>query len=114
MKTDREWTNSEEFKQYVKKWAEKIGVQPRVITLRPMKRKWASCSTERRLTFNTDLFNESREFGEYVIVHELLHLLVPRHGKLFRSLLTAYMPNWDKVVEVRYAMQKHDNSQINI
>jgi hypothetical protein len=91
------WTSADEFRECVKAWAKKIGVQPRVVTLRPMKRKWGSCSTEGRLTFNTDLLNESREFGEYVIVEELLHLRVPNHGKLFRALLTAYVPNWERI-----------------
>jgi predicted metal-dependent hydrolase len=37
-----------------------------------------------------------RPLGEYVIVHELAHLLGPNHGKLFKSFMTAYMPDWEE------------------
>jgi predicted metal-dependent hydrolase len=58
-----------------------------------MNRKWASCSSKGRLTFNTDLLDEPASFRREVIVHELLHLKVPNHGKVFRSLLRAYLAN---------------------
>jgi len=60
-----------------------------------MKKKWASCSPTRTVTFSEDLLKERREFQEYVIVHELLHLRVRNHGKLFRSLLSLYLPDWE-------------------
>jgi predicted metal-dependent hydrolase len=62
-----------------------------------MTRKWASCSTAGWLTFSRDLLQEETRFRDVVIVHELLHLLVPNHGKLFRSLMTAYVPAWERV-----------------
>jgi predicted metal-dependent hydrolase len=58
-----------------------------------MTRKWASCSSKGRVTFNSDLFHEPYRFQEFVIVHELLHLKISNHGKLFKSLLNAYLPN---------------------
>jgi len=61
-----------------------------------MNRKWASCSPKGRVTFSVDLLETDRDFQEYVIVHELLHLRVPNHGRLFRSLLSAYLPDWEK------------------
>lgn len=81
------------FKAEVNAWAKKIGVDPKEIHVRPMKRKWASCSSKGRLTFNTDLLEEPASFRREVIVHELLHLKVPNHGKVFRSLLKAYLAN---------------------
>ena len=84
------------FRTRVSEWADKIGVQPQEIHLRPTRRKWASCSSRGRLTFDTGLLRESRTFGDYVIVHELLHLRVPNHGKLFKSLLSAFVPGWEK------------------
>jgi predicted metal-dependent hydrolase len=72
-------------------WARKIGVEPKEIHLRPMKRKWASCSTKGRLTFDTGLLSQPAAFRREVIVHELLHLKVPNHGPVFRSLLRAYL-----------------------
>jgi predicted metal-dependent hydrolase len=79
------------FKSEVQAWAKKIGVEPKEIHIRPMKRKWASCSTKGRLTFDTDLLRQPAEFRREVIVHELLHLKVPNHGPVFRSLLRAYL-----------------------
>jgi hypothetical protein len=56
-----------------------------------MKRKWGSCSTSGRVSFDADLLRQHAEFRKRVIVEELLHLRVPGHGKLFRSLLRAWL-----------------------
>ncbi|MEW6040247.1 MAG: M48 family metallopeptidase [Elusimicrobiota bacterium] len=85
-----------EFKSVIFKWADKIKVEPKEIHLRLMKNKWASLSESGRLTFNTELFGMDRSFCDYVIVHELLHIKVPNHGKLFKSLMFAFLPNWEK------------------
>ena len=61
-----------------------------------MRRKWGSCSTKGILTLDYQLYNRDQGFQDYVIVHELLHLRVPNHGKLFKSLMTAYVPDWKK------------------
>jgi predicted metal-dependent hydrolase len=79
------------FKSEVRAWAERIGVQPEKITLRPMKRKWASCSTSGNLTFDVDLIRQPAEFRRKAIIHELLHLKIPNHGKLFKALEQKYM-----------------------
>jgi len=50
------------------------------------------------LTFSQDLLREQRPFQEAVVVHELLHLRVPNHGRLFKSLMTAYVPDWEHVM----------------
>ncbi len=88
-----ETISTEVFKSEVNAWAKKIGVEPTEVHLRPMKKKWASCSSKGRLTFNTDLLREPAAFRREVIVHELLHLKLPNHGKVFRSLLRAYLAN---------------------
>ena len=79
------------FKAEVRAWARRIGVEPTSITIRPMRRKWASCSSQGRLTFSVDLLRQPASFRREVIVHELLHLKIPNHGTLFRSLLRAYL-----------------------
>jgi len=81
----------EVFKSEVRAWAERLGVQPREIRVRPMKRKWASCSYNGRLTFDVELLSQPAKFRAEVIIHELLHLKVPNHGALFRALLKAYI-----------------------
>lgn len=79
------------FHSEVHTWAKRIGVAPKEIRLRPMKRKWASCSIRGRLTFDSALLHEPAAFRREVIVHELLHLKVPNHGKVFKGLLNSYL-----------------------
>jgi predicted metal-dependent hydrolase len=88
-------------KKRAREWAGRIGVQPKELHVRTMTTKWASCSTAGRVTFSSDLLYEPAAFRDYVIVHELLHLQVPNHGKLFKSLLNAFLPNWEKIVQRR-------------
>jgi len=75
----------------VEAWARRVRVEPRQIRITPMKRKWASCSSVGRLSFNRELLEQSAGFRAEVIVHELLHLKVPNHGPLFRALLRAHL-----------------------
>jgi hypothetical protein len=86
------WGSVEEFKDSARAWAKEIRVKPARIQVQRMTKKWASCSPGGVLTFSTDLLGEDRGFGEAVIVHELIHLKVPNHGPVFRSLLKAYLP----------------------
>lgn len=79
------------FKAEVRAWAKRIGVEPREVHLRSMRRTWASCSSNGRLTFNTALLGEPASFRRKVIVHELLHLKIPNHGKVFKALLRAHL-----------------------
>ena len=79
------------FRAEVEAWARRIGVTPREIRLRPMKRKWASCTSRGCLTFNTELLEKPARFRAEVIIHELLHLKSLKHGKLFNALLKAYL-----------------------
>jgi hypothetical protein len=60
-----------------------------------MRRKWASCSSAGWVSFAYDLLHEARGFQDEVIVHELLHLKVPNHGRLFKALLKAYLGHYD-------------------
>ena len=62
-----------------------------------MKNKWASCSTSGNLNFNTELLSLDRDVGDYVIVHELLHFVVPHHGKLWKSLMRAHLGDYERL-----------------
>lgn len=75
-------------------WAKRIRVAPRTLQVRPMTRKWASCSSSGLVSFSSELLDQEKEFRDYVIVHELLHLKIPNHGKLFKGLLSAIIPDW--------------------
>lgn len=79
------------FKAEVVAWAQRIGVHPREIRLRPMKSKWASCSSKGRLTFDTALLRKPARVRAEAVIHELLHLKVPNHGKLFKSLMRTHL-----------------------
>ena len=93
----RTWHDKEEFKAHVYEWADKLDVKVRSLAVRPMRTKWASCSTSGNLNFNAELLGMDRKLGDYVIVHELLHFNVPNHGKLWKSLMTAYLGNYQAI-----------------
>ena len=90
------WRDKEEFKARVLEWADKLGVKANAVYVRPMRRKWASCSTAGTLSFNSELLGLERTLGDYVIVHELLHFSVPNHGKLWKSLMMAHLGDYEK------------------
>lgn len=91
------WRDKEEFKGRVLEWAGKLDVRVRSLAMRPMKNKWASCSTRGNLNFNTELLPLEKTLGDYVIVHELLHFSVPNHGKLWKSLMRAHLGDYESV-----------------
>lgn len=73
-----------------------VGLTPKAKGIRQMKRKWASMSTVGRLTLDAQLLRLPKELGEFVIVHELVHLLAPNHGRVFKSFMLAYLPDWEE------------------
>jgi hypothetical protein len=89
------WRDREAFKARVHEWARKLDVDAKAIYIRPMRRKWASCSTAGTLSFNDELLGMDRELGDYVIVHELLHFSVPNHGRLWKSLMRAHLGDYE-------------------
>lgn len=91
------WKDKAEFKNEVKKYADKLEVKVNRISIRPMSRKWASFSTDGNLNFNDELLALDKKLGRYVIVHELLHFHYPNHGKLWKSLMRAYLGNYEKL-----------------
>lgn len=91
------WQDKEAFKARVQEWARKMDIIIHSITMRKMKSKWASCSTNGNMTFNTELLELSRRIGDYVIVHELLHFRAPNHGRLWKSLMRGYLGEYEVV-----------------
>jgi predicted metal-dependent hydrolase len=94
---------SAKFLERVENWASKLHVEPEAVYLQRMTTKWASCSPAGRICFSSDLMAESDRFRDAVIVHELLHLRIPNHGKLFKSLMNAFVPGWECVAKGRVA-----------
>lgn len=83
------------FKARVRHWSDKLDVHMRSLSVRPMRHKWASCSTAGNLNFNDELLELDRDLIDYVIVHELLHFNVPNHGRLWKSLMRAHLGDYE-------------------
>ena len=85
------------FKNRVHYWAAKLDVKIAWLGVRPMRNKWASCSTNGQLNFNNELLGFDEELWDYVIVHELLHFSVPNHGKLWKSLMQVHLGDYQVI-----------------
>lgn len=96
---EKKINTKDNFKERVHHYAEKIGVEVKSLALRPMKNKWASCSTAGNMNFNVELLSADQQLGDYVIVHELLHFKAPNHSKLWKSLMRAYLGDYEKLEE---------------
>lgn len=77
------------------KWEPLIGVKAKRFFVRKMKTKWGSCNpNSMSIRLNTDLAKKPPECLEYIVVHELLHLLEPTHNNRFMTLMDQFMPDW--------------------
>jgi predicted metal-dependent hydrolase len=95
----KRWHNKREFKARVHEWAKKLDAKVATIYVRPMCRKWASCSTAGNLNFSSELLDLDCDLGDYVIVHELLHFSVPNHGKLWKSQMRVHLGEHEQLAE---------------
>jgi predicted metal-dependent hydrolase len=89
--------NKSDLLEIIDAWQGKLKVKPNRIQIRKMKNKWSSCSSNGNITINSELTRLPKEIVEYAIVHELLHLIVPNHGKTFKVLLSVYLPAWEEL-----------------
>jgi len=79
----------------IAQWERRLGVRVRGYFLQRMKTKWGSCNHRAgHIRLNTELVKKPRDLLEYVVVHELLHLIEPNHGERFVALLNAHYPFW--------------------
>lgn len=82
-------------KSMLNKWEPIIGVKASAYFLQKMRTKWGSCNHQsRNIRLNTELVKKPKDLVEYVIVHELVHLIVPTHSRKFVAILDQYYPNW--------------------
>ena len=88
---------TEALKLIINDWASRLRVTPKLIRVQRMTRKWGSCSSLGTVTLAADLCSKPRKFQEYVVAHELLHLRVKNHSKLFQATMSAHFPGWRKV-----------------
>jgi predicted metal-dependent hydrolase len=94
---------TQELRRRALAWAVKLRVNPRVIRVQGMRRKWGSCSSAGTVTLASDLVDQDPRFQDFVIAHELLHLRVPTHGRLFKALMSAHVPGWRELEQQRVA-----------
>ncbi len=80
----------EAFKQEIRDVSEQVGVDIKEIHIRKMTQKWASCSSQGRLTFDPELLERPKKERLKAVLHELLHLRYPNHGKMFKRILNTY------------------------
>jgi predicted metal-dependent hydrolase len=79
----------------IAKWEPLMGVKVERFFVQKMKTKWGSCSPgSRSIRLNTDLARKPQECLEYIVVHEMVHLLEPTHNARFISLMDLFMPKW--------------------
>lgn len=79
----------------IEKWTECLNVRLTGYHLRRMKSRWGSCNHRtRHIRLNTELVTKPRHMLEYVLVHEMVHLIVPNHGTRFVALMDKHYPSW--------------------
>lgn len=82
----------------VESWAERLGVEVADWRLKRMKTKWGACNAARgRLWFNVELAKKPQPCIEYIVVHELAHLVSRHHGRPFVSLMDQHLPKWQSL-----------------
>lgn len=79
----------------IAKWEPIVGVKIDRVFVQRMKTKWGSCSrTSASIRLNTDLAKKPSECLEYIVIHEMVHLVEPTHNDRFIGLMDSLMPNW--------------------
>jgi hypothetical protein len=91
-------------------WEQQLQVSVVKFSVRQMKTRWGSCTPGRRtLRFNLELVKRSPACLEYVVVHELVHLLEPSHNKRFRAFMDKFLPQWRECrAELNSTPRKHE------
>ena len=94
----REWYRAELkalLPELMARWEAVIGVKANRVCIKQMKTIWGSCNHRTHdINFNLELMKHPLHCIEYVVVHELLHIIVRLHNDEFKALLTRYLPNW--------------------
>ncbi len=84
-----------EVTKLIDKWRKIIGVSVNEIRVRKMKTKWGSCNiSKKRIWFSLDLIAKPLYCIEYVVVHELVHLLERSHNSVFKAYMDKFLPQW--------------------
>ncbi|MBX9727942.1 MAG: M48 family metallopeptidase [Sphingopyxis sp.] len=94
----QEWHRSllhEAVPPLIRKWEAKLGVEVAGYFLQRMKTKWGGCNPrQQNIRLNTELVKKPKDLLEYVVVHEMVHLIEPKHSERFVAKMTEYYPTW--------------------
>jgi predicted metal-dependent hydrolase len=83
------------FDEYIEKYSYLIDKSINRVSLKYMNTRWGSCNYKKGyINLNINLIHKNKEFIEYVVFHELVHLLYPNHGKDFYAFIYKYMPDY--------------------
>ncbi len=83
---------------YIKKWEKILNINLNEYRTKNMKTRWGTCNrTKKRIWINLRLAYIDEKYLEYVIVHEMMHILKSGHGREFKNLMSKYFPNWIKL-----------------
>lgn len=92
----------------IAKWEATLGVKVERFFVQRMKTKWGSCSPARRsIRLNSELAKKPRECLEYLVVHEMVHLLEPTHNNRFAALMDQFLPKWQFYREILNRLPVH-------
>ncbi len=81
--------------ELIRRWEPKLGVEVAGYFLQRMKTKWGGCNhSARNIRLNTELVKKPKDLLEYVVVHEMLHLIAPTHSEQFLTLMSKHYPAW--------------------
>ncbi|MEM7626081.1 MAG: SprT family zinc-dependent metalloprotease [Planctomycetota bacterium] len=81
--------------ELINAWEDKIEVEVTKVYIQCMKTRWGSCNSQAKtIRLNTDLGRKSPECLEYIVVHEMIHILEPTHNERFQSYMSHFMPDW--------------------
>jgi len=76
-------------------WQSSMGVQVQAFGIKRMKTRWGSCNPRAgRIWLNLNLIHKPRDCLQYVLVHEMVHLLEPSHNQRFYALMSKFLPEW--------------------
>jgi predicted metal-dependent hydrolase len=94
----------------LEKWQPALGVQANEWAIKKMKTKWGACNVEaRRIWLNLELAKKPVQCLEYIIVHELVHLLERHHNDTFITLMNKFLPQWRlRRAELNAAPLRHE------
>lgn len=86
----------DKLKKYIPLWEDRIGVKSNCYSIRKMKNKWGSCNIDKKeIKFNLELAKKKDSEIQYVVIHELIHLIERNHNENFKNLMYSFCPKWE-------------------